>query len=104
MALEELMLVNPKGKYLRRKSLQIIFPNPVKHMKVDLSAINRVKEADKGLMGDITFKEVAGGAGWCCIHGINSEIPQAQRLEGCCRLWREPDIPSRIGKLFYQSL
>ncbi|NJD78480.1 MAG: hypothetical protein FIB08_15530 [Candidatus Methanoperedens sp.] len=79
------MLVNPKGKYPRRKSLQIVFPKPVKHMKVNPSAIDRVKEAGKGLMGDVTIKEVAGGVGGV---GLNSAIPQAQRLEGRCRLRR----------------
>ena len=79
MALEELMLVNPKGKYPRRKSLQIVFPKPVKHMKVNPSAIDRVKEAGKGLMGDVTFKEVAGGVG-----GVASTvlIPQYLKLKG----------------------
>ncbi|HEY9245841.1 MAG TPA: hypothetical protein VIO11_03245 [Candidatus Methanoperedens sp.] len=77
MALEELMLVNPKGKYPRRKSLQIVFPKP--HMKVNPSAIDRVKEAGKGLMGDVTFKEVAGGVG-----GVASTvlIPQYLKLKG----------------------
>jgi hypothetical protein len=77
MALEE--LVNPKGKYPRRKSLQIVFPKPVKHMKVNPSAIDRVKEAGKGLMGDVTIKEVAGGVG-----GVASTvlIPQYLKLKG----------------------
>ncbi len=77
MALEELMLVNPKGKYPRRKSLQIVFPEPVKHMKVNPSAIDKVLEAGKGLMGDVTIKEVAGGVG-----GVASTvlIPQYLKL------------------------
>ncbi len=79
MALEELMLVNPKGKYPLRKSLQIVFPKPVKHMKVKPSAIDRVKEAGKGLMGDVTIKEVAGSVG-----GVASTvlIPQYLKLKG----------------------
>jgi hypothetical protein len=85
MALEELMLVNPKGKYPRRKSLQIVFPKPVKHMKVNPSAIDRVKEAGKGLMGDVTLKEVAGGVG-----GVASTvlIPQYLKLKGWKGLYR----------------
>ncbi len=72
MALEELMLVNPKGKYPRRKSLQIVFPKPVKHMKVNPSAIDRVKEASTVLIPQYLklkgWKDVvgsgAGGSRW----------------------------------------
>ncbi len=57
MALEELMLVNPKGKYPRRKSLQIVFPKPVKHMQVNPSAIDRVIPQYLKLKG---WKDVVG--------------------------------------------
>lgn len=79
MVLEELMLVNPKGKYPRKKSLQIVFPKPVKHMKVNPTAIDRVKEAGKGLMGGITVKEVGGGVGGVAATVL---IPQYLKLKG----------------------
>lgn len=86
MALEELMLVNPKGKYPRKKSLQIVFPKPVRRMKVNPSAIDRIKE----VAGGVTLKEVAGGIGGLAA---TYAVPKMLKLKG----WKDVALSGGIA-------
>lgn len=86
MALEELMLVNPKGKYPRRKSLQVVFPKPIRRMKVNPSAIDRIKE----VAGGVTLKEVAGGIGGLAA---TYAVPKMLKLDG----WKDVVLSGGIA-------
>ena len=83
MVMEELMLVNlePTQRKRRRKqkSLQIIFPKPVRRLRANPEYIDRARTRSKALVGNLTGKHVAES-----MEGAAATIavPNAMRLRG----------------------
>jgi hypothetical protein len=94
MVMEELMLVNPEDgghKRHRRKakSLQIIFPKPVRRKRANPDYPETAGKKGKALIGRFTGKHVAGAPGGAAA---TIAIPKAAGLKNWGDVFNEPNI------------